>query len=405
MKKSHLTISEDTQRPLLFMLNSTFPEYSGGRETWLCQVATRLSNKGHDVRILTLRGHKGKLPEHHLPSTISIYRVSDPTAGLFGKMLTPGPLRLLRELGHAWQLRRFFLSKARYWSRKPLVIGLDTLVCPLAVFGLEAEFQFVCASKGPHADVVAVNHPWAKSILHSIEISAYRRCVDLWSNGHDMYDYIAKQGYESIVIGNGVDCADALRPRSHPPEFLNNDAIRVVAVGTLGDIKGISNAICALQKIRISCPNKPVELFFIGKGCAERYRKLARELNVADNVYFLGSRSDVIPYMQHASVLLCLSGGGGQSMAALESLGSCSPVIAWDTPIYRQLISDQINGILVPYNDNSRLAEAILAVARLSPGERHALGFEASKAVRGFDWDVVVDRIEERISLLLESHL
>ena len=176
-------------------------------------------------------------------------------------------------------------------------------------------------------------------------------------------------------------------------------------MGTLGDIKGISNAIYALQKIRISCPNKPVELFFIGKGCAERYRKLARELNVADKVHFLGARSDVIPYMQHASVLLCLSGGGGQSMAALESLGSCSPVIAWDTPIYRQLISDQINGILVPYNDNSRLAEAILAVARLSTGERHALGFEASKAVRGFDWNVVVDRIEERISLLLESHL
>lgn len=405
MKRSHKKVSEDAQRPLLFMLNSTFPEYSGGRETWLCQVATRLSNKGHDVRILTLQGQKGRSPEHHLPSTVPIYRVSDPTMGLFGKMLTPGPLRLLRELGHAWQLRRFFLSQARYWSRKPLVIGLDTLVCPLAVFGLEAEFRFVCASKGPHADVVAVNHPWAKRILHCLERGAYRRCVDLWSNGHDMYDYIEKQGYKSIVIGNGVDCADALRPRLRPLEFSNIDAIRVVAVGTLGDIKGISNAICALEKIRISCPNDPVELFFIGKGCAERYRTLARELNVADNVHFLGSRSDVIPYMQHASVLLCLSGGGGQSMAALESLGSGSPVIAWDTPIYRQLISDQINGILVPYNDNTKLAEAILAVARLSTAERHTLGFEASKAVLGFDWDVVVDRIEQRISLLLVDHI
>lgn len=387
-----------TNRPILFVLNSSFPEYSGGRENWLFHVSTRLRERGHDIRILSLMPD-GLHPTHYdLGTGIRLYRVRSWLHTPVGKRLTPGSLGVLRSLSVAPLFRRFLRRQALHWQPRPVVIGLDTVVIPLAMRGLEETLTFVCASKGPHADLMATQAPWLSYWLRWAEIRAYRSCQEVWSNGRDMRDYIRRQGYESIVIGNGVDIAAALRPRERPQEYASErTSFRICMVGSLLDIKGIANAVRALSGVTDPEKRGRMELYFVGKGDPRPYSALAEECGVRSQIHFLGARQDVFPYLQHADLLLCLSGGGGMSMAALESLASGVPVLAWDTPVYQQLIVNGQNGWLVPRADNKALAQGFCRALGTSVSQRRQMGQRAVESMRPYDWECVVDHIEERL--------
>ena len=212
---------------------------------------------------------------------------------------------------------------------------------------------------------------------------------------------IQRQGFDSVVIGNGVDIADALRPRERPPEFHTERSVfRLVMVGSVIEIKGVANAIRALSLVLEPDRRDRIELFFVGKGDPQRYLALAGEIGVRMQVHFLGARQDVFPYMQHADLLLCLSGGGGMSMAALESLASGVPVLAWDTPVYRQLITDGKNGWLVSSQADGALAAAFIRAMETPIAERQQMGRCATESVRAHDWERVVDHVETRLCKL-----
>jgi glycosyltransferase involved in cell wall biosynthesis len=100
----------------------------------------------------------------------------------------------------------------------------------------------------------------------------------------------------------------------------------------------------------------------------------------------------------HSSALLCLSGGGGMSMSALEAMCSGVPVIAWDTPVYRQLIDSGRSGFLVPEGDSEELAMAVQAALSLPEEERERMAGNARRIARLHDWTAVVDRIEARLT-------
>ena len=168
-----------TSRPILFVLNSSFPEYSGGRENWLFHVSTRLRERGHDIRILSLMPD-GSHPTHYdLGTGIRLYRVRSWLHTSLGKRMTPGSLGVLRSLSVAPLFRRFFRRQASHWQPRPVVIGLDTVVIPLAMRGLTKQLTFVCASKGPHAEVMSMQAPWLAGWLNRCEVRAYGACQEL----------------------------------------------------------------------------------------------------------------------------------------------------------------------------------------------------------------------------------
>ena len=387
--------------PILFLLNSSFPEYSGGRENWLSHVANRLAVRGREVHILTI-GPTTKQPTHYeLHGDVRLHRVYPICGMIIGRLMTMGPLRFIRTFVVVPQFRSALRSLLNRLGRKPIVIGLDTIITPLAVRTLRQNLMFVCASKGPHAEVMSTEFPWLRRYLARMELRAYAECTEVWSNGFDMQEYIRQQGFESIVVGNGVDVAAACAPRPIPPEFCRRDhAGIIVSAGSLLDIKGVPEAIEATAHILAAEAETPLDLFFIGKGDPRKYLQRCRHLGIESRVHFLGVRNDVFSYMQHDDMLLCLSGGGGLSMAALESLASRTPVIAWDTPVYRQMVTHGETGFLVPHRDAEGLAAAIRGVRRMTPRERSAIGEKARRSVDRFDWEKIVDRIEQRLGHL-----
>ena len=88
-------------------------------------------------------------------------------------------------------------------------------------------------------------------------------------------------------------------------------------------------------------------------------------------------------------------------MSALEALASGTPVVAWNSPVYSQLIEHGATGYLVEENNPRALAEGILEVSR-----HYQTYTEMSEEVRArvasYDWSVIVSKVKNRVEQIWE---
>jgi phosphatidylinositol alpha-mannosyltransferase len=80
-------------------------------------------------------------------------------------------------------------------------------------------------------------------------------------------------------------------------------------------------------------------------------------------------------------------------LVLVEALAAGLPVVATDVPGYREVITDGIDGLLVPPGDPVALAGAVGRVLR-EPDLAERLSTAARTRARDFSWDHVAGRIE-----------
>jgi glycosyltransferase involved in cell wall biosynthesis len=106
-------------------------------------------------------------------------------------------------------------------------------------------------------------------------------------------------------------------------------------------------------------------LRIIGDGPFEPWlRRAAETLGVTDAVEFLGflPRAEKVRHLQRAWVLVQPSPKEGWGLTVVEA-GACgTAVVAADSPGLRDSVRRDETGLLVPYGDDARLAEALIRV-------------------------------------------
>lgn len=108
-----------------------------------------------------------------------------------------------------------------------------------------------------------------------------------------------------------------------------------------------------------------VRFWIIGDGpLRKELQELALSLGLADNVMFLGSRSDVPRIMREVMVGVNCSDSEGMSNAIMEYMACGIPVVATDVGGNRELVEDGVTGLLIPKNDPSGLASALASLLR-----------------------------------------
>ena len=212
-------------------------------------------------------------------------------------------------------------------------------------------------------------------------------------------------------LGNGVDLT-----RFHPGVLspdertelrrawgADDGAVVVGAVGRLVGEKGypeLFDAVAGLApRVRLVVvggfdPEKPDSL------SAERVRR-AEE----DGVVFLGHRPDVDRVLGALDVFVLASHREGQPRAAMEAAASGLPVIATDIRGCRQVVEDEVTGLLVPVTDPGALRAAILQLAEGEVGanlRREMAAAASQKAPREFDERDVVARVKDTYAWVAE---
>jgi len=203
------------------------------------------------------------------------------------------------------------------------------------------------------------------------------------------------------VIPNGVpvpnrssvDAAVADRAlaaaRGHPGET----SFSVVTIGRHDDIKGQDALVKAAPLLLRRCPGARIVLVGEGPRTGE-WRELASRLGVEDGVVFTGHVEETVPFLQKAHVYVSTSHFEGISLALLEAMAWCLPVVATDVPGNRDTIVDGETGLLVPLGDPERLVEAIAGL-REDPARAIRLAESGRRAViESFSIERMVQRYQ-----------
>ena len=173
----------------------------------------------------------------------------------------------------------------------------------------------------------------------------------------------------------------------HPdPAMGRSPQPTLVFVGRLRRYKGLDWVLRAMPRVLARRPE--TRLLVIGDGPHRAaLERAARRLGIVHAVEFLGflPRAEKVRHLQRAWALVQPSPKEGWGLTVVEA-GACgTAVVAADSPGLRDSVRDGRTGLLVPFDDDPRLSEALLRVLD-DPALRESLGAAGIEWAARFTW-------------------
>ncbi|MGA2192992.1 MAG: glycosyltransferase [Nitrospirota bacterium] len=166
---------------------------------------------------------------------------------------------------------------------------------------------------------------------------------------------------KSVIINNPVDIARINRFVSEETEepWFREDTPVIAACGRLTEQK---NYPLLLRAFKMVLKKTEARLIILGQGELENtLRAYVSELGISAGVKFLGFKTNPYKYMGRARALALSSSWEGFGNVLLEAMACGTPVISTRCPYGpEEIITDNINGLLVPVGDEEAMADAIL---------------------------------------------
>lgn len=164
------------------------------------------------------------------------------------------------------------------------------------------------------------------------------------------------------LVRGGIDPAavEAALPIPKPQivPAARADTPLVLWVGRLDPVKGLNVLIEAFGRL---ARRNPAHLVLAGggplRGALERQ---ISDLRLSGRVHLLGPRRYVPSLLKSCDVFAFPSRTEGLPNALLEAMAARLPIVTTNVPGCRDLIQHERNGLLVPFGDAGRLAEAML---------------------------------------------
>ncbi len=199
---------------------------------------------------------------------------------------------------------------------------------------------------------------YQNKIIYEIMKYLYQNVDKLVLQTTEAYHYFQK------ILPNNKLC---IIPNPIAPEFLveksnkKKDKKEIVTVGRLVKQKNHKLLIASFSKVKVKHPD--LKLLIYGKGPLEmELKNFVKQLNLENDVIFKGEVDDIENHIAKARLFVLSSDYEGMPNALLEAMALGIPCIATDCPCGgpQKIIKNNINGILVPLNDEKELTKAIL---------------------------------------------
>ncbi len=184
---------------------------------------------------------------------------------------------------------------------------------------------------------------------------------------------------------------------------LPNDAFVFLNVGRLDPQKNQQLILRAFSDVIGYAPNSYLLLVGVG-GIEHQLRELTDELGLSNKVRFLGMRNDVGDLLHLADVFVFPSLMEGLPVALVEAMYKSLPCIASRLDVFREVIDDREDGLLVDPNSPSELANAMIELYK-DVDFRQTLGMRAyEKALSKFNATTNSRQWEALYSEIVSNH-
>ena len=367
---------------MVLIVSGIWPPDVGGPASHAPEVAEFLRSRGHEVEVLTTA------PAPPAPEPYPVHWVS---------RRLPAPLR------YTWGA--VLCARA---ARRADVVYSTGMIGRTRVGALVGRAPRVIKLTGDPAYERAVRYGLTKLPLdgfqrtRGLRAAALKAVRDVLMSGAKRYVCPSESLREIASRWHLVDPTRIVvlpNPVSVPPAGDRKELRRrhgftgptLVFAGRLAPQKSLEIALQALREC------KGVELVLAGDG-PERpaLEALARELGLEGCTRFLGAqpRETVFELLTAADAVLLSSSWENFPHAVVEGLASGTPVIATDVGGVGEVLTDGVNGLLVPLQDPPALAAAI---RRFFADEelRERLRAAAQSSIADYAPERIYGRIEE----------
>ena len=174
--------------------------------------------------------------------------------------------------------------------------------------------------------------------------------------------------------------------------------------GGLHTRKGLFDFVKCAQ---IVCKERSdVKFVICGRGAfLNRVQQYVQEMGLQKNVTLLGfvPKATLLKTYQNATLQVVPSHYEGLPTVLLEAMSCGLPVVATDIGGNNEVISSEVNGLLIPPKCPNEMAKAVLRLLD-NPELRERLGNAARKTIENrYTWDKIADRIVSCYENLLQN--
>jgi glycosyltransferase involved in cell wall biosynthesis len=365
------------------ILTGTFHPEPGGPPTYLYHLLPALQARGHQVRVLTY----GEPHEH--PYGYSVTRISRRTLI---------PMRLLQYIRAAIEFVRWADVLYVQGYTIPL-LALRPFIRGRIVAKVVSDFSWEYARRHHLTDLDVVAF---QSAPHSAKVRllrfAYQRATRLAEAIIVPSDHVAGliRGWgipaERIhVVHNAIpesDLEHVDRETLRKELGLTQERRILVSVGRLTAVKGFDVAIRALAEL------PDCQLVIVGEG-EQRAELEALAAPYAERVTFVGRQPHdlALRYMRAADVFVLSSYTEGLSHVLLEALSVGTPAVATAVGGNSEILTDDMNGLLVLSGSPAALAAAIRRIIDQSYLSNKLVQAGLARS-QDFSWEATVARTE-----------
>lgn len=199
------------------------------------------------------------------------------------------------------------------------------------------------------------------------DLKGYRHAHAWVGNTRGIRDYLLDNGLPAervFYIGNFVDSPVQVEPAQlvglRDTLGIPPDALCLVAVGRLHPNKGYPDLLDAFAGLPHAVAGRPLHLVIVGDGpLRDDLAARTEALMITDRVHYTGWRTDLGPYYALADVFVCPSRHEPLGNVILEAWSYGRAVVATDAAGPAELISPEIDGVLVPCADPEALGGAL----------------------------------------------
>ena len=192
----------------------------------------------------------------------------------------------------------------------------------------------------------------------------------------DVHRYAGSDIHTELIY-NGVlsDKHDAIAGTDRRLRWSNVDPFIFLIAGVIHPAKGQVEAIKGFALATHRCPG--IRLWIAGAGKLDRLRALVAELDLGEDVEFLGHVEDLTSVYAKTHALLVCSRNEAMGRVTVEAMGSGAPVIGYADGGTVELIQHEENGLLYSGGE-AELAHAMLRLVN-DPGLARDLGEKAAE--------------------------
>jgi len=195
------------------------------------------------------------------------------------------------------------------------------------------------------------------------------------------------------VVSNAID----LGVFTPPLKKAEAERVRLLYVGRLVASKTPEILIEAVDLLKqIDIP--PFVLELVGEGAQRSLlEQMIIERGLSKQIIFSGwvGHPDLIEHYRRADMFVTATTWEGMPNTVLEAMACGLPIVGTQAPGMNQLISDGVNGYLVPVKNPAALADRLQRLIE-NPYERARMGRESRKiAERQFSWDFITAQYVE----------